>query len=212
MAKSYTRLIIVVVLALGVFALVQVQQHKTGLALPSTYELPGQFGQWQGRDINSSNEQWMDELGADSMVFRSYHNEGTIISLYAAYYTDMDSADLVHAPTVCYPGQGWRVRHDSIIAFPVGSFDFRANRLIIEKQKQAQVVYVWWQTPEKILARNSTHRLYQLLSSLMFANSASVWVRLSIDVNNESMVDQEQRLQEFIHELVPLVQRYFPAE
>jgi len=209
MDKSYTRLILVVLLCLAVFLFVQLQRSKTGLEQPSKYEFPIQFNKWQGQDIHSDNELWMSGLGASKMVFRSYHKGNASIDLYLAYYTDMNSSDLVHAPTVCYPGQGWKVESDSVEVFSIGTTQFRANRIIIQKQGQTQIVYAWWQTPGKIIATNTGHRLYQLLSSIMFSNSASVWSRVSIDATHETMSEDERHLKAFIHDVVHLVENYF---
>ena len=209
MDKSHARLIFLVFLCLFVFILVQVQRSKTGIEQPSEYEFPKQFNKWHGEDIHSDNGTWMSVLGASGMVFRSYIKGNASVDLYLAYYTDMNSSDLVHAPTVCYPGQGWQVVSDSIEEFSLGAKTFRATRLIIRKQGHTQIVYAWWQTRDRILATNSSHRFHQLFSSIMFSSSASVWSRVSINAAPETVDEQERHLKAFIHEVVPLVGNYF---
>lgn len=209
MDKSYARLIVAVFLCLFVFVLAQLQRSKTGIEQPSEYEFPKQFSTWHGVDISSDNGMWMSVLGASRMVFRSYLKDNASVDLYLAYYTDMNSSDLVHSPTVCYPGQGWQVVSESIKEFSIGASTFRATKLIISKQGHTQIVYAWWQTRDRILATNSSHRFYQLFSSIMFSNSASVWSRVSINATPETMDEQEQQLKAFIHEVVPLVENYF---
>lgn len=174
----------------------------------NTYQLPMTLGNWRASDVNTDLESLQKGLGAQSMIFRSYTNGDDSVMLYLAYYKDVDSANLVHAPAVCYPGQGWTIKTDEIASINILNKETDVNRLIIQKGKDKELVYNWWQTGDAIIPRNSTNRFYQMYKSVLGQNPSTIWVRLSVSAV-DNMVPNERLLMQFAGDLFPFLGNYF---
>lgn len=174
----------------------------------SSYRLAENIGDWQSQEVQTNMDMLRAELGAQSILFRSYSKPGGSITLYLAYYKDVDSANRVHAPTVCYPGQGWTVVEDTVIDQTTDGRRAGINRLVIEKGKARELVYNWWQTGDAIFPKNSTNRFYQMYRSVAGEDPSTVWVRLSIDLSDSAHA-READLAQLTGALMPLIEGYF---
>ncbi len=174
----------------------------------SSYRLAENIGDWHSQEVQTNMDLLRAELGAQSILFRSYSKPGGSITLYLAYYKDVDSANRVHAPTVCYPGQGWTVVEDTVIDQTTDGRRAGINRLVIEKGKARELVYNWWQTGDAIFPKNSTNRFYQMYRSVAGEDPSTVWVRLSIDLSDSAHA-READLAQLTGALMPLIEGYF---
>lgn len=178
------------------------------------YVLPTSFGAWQSRELDYNRELLTGWLGTDHIIFRRYQNTESRdeVVLYIAYYKDLESSDLAHAPEVCYPGQGWRIlsNQKTQLNLTAGTHT-NAKRIIIEKDSEQEIVYYWWQTEGNTFAGNSFYHLLQIMDRITFKDTSSVWVRISArnDWINEQDVVPDKVIREFCEEAVPLIDQYF---
>jgi len=208
MDRTGKRLIFIIVLVLVVFLGAVYAKKAMHSEYMSTYELPGRIGDWQGENLDTNLDFLRSELGAQSILFRTYVKQDTTITLYLAYYKDVDSANRVHSPTVCYPGQGWKVISDDVLGLNMNGRKVDINRLVIEKEKERELVYNWWQTGDAAFPRNSTNRFYQMYKSVSGDNPSTVWVRLSTSMNRSAHAD-ESDIGRLTTEIIPLLHGYF---
>jgi len=208
MDSAGKRVILVVALMVVVFLGALSARHSMHSDYTSSYELPLMIGSWKGEDANTNLDSLRSELGAQSIVFRTYSIGNTAVTLYLAYYKDVDSANRVHAPTVCYPGQGWTVKADEIVSLDVPARKIKVNPLVIEKEKERELVYNWWRTGDAVLPRNSMNRFYQMLKSVLGKNPSTIWVRLSIRATGDPGAD-EKELARFAQDITPFLGNYF---
>lgn len=196
------------VLALSVYG----SSHGLKRALCSectcTYTVPDTIGQWIGSDVDADIEGLKEAIGAQRAVFRTYRRGRDEVSLYLAYYKDVNSANMVHAPEVCYSGQGWTLKENDIVPRKLGSRHAMVNRMVIEKLERQELVYAWWQTGDKTIPRNSVNRFYQVMRSITGKYPSTVWVRISVALSGENAGD-EDRLRMFGGQLMPLLGNYF---
>lgn len=175
------RVIAVVVVVLAVFLLVS--SYKTGRRPhnPQAYAFPVTFGAWTGTDLTENIELLKSWLGTQFITFRNYQNgaNGKVVTLYIAYYPDLDSADMAHSPEVCYPGQGWEVTGSDDTDIFLSGKRVSVKRMMIRKDSVDELVYSWWQTKDTIIAGNSRYHLFQLLNKISRRDTASLWVRVS---------------------------------
>lgn len=208
MAHPGKRIALIIVLMLVVFLAATSARRAMHASHENSYEFPMVIEGWKGETLNENIEFLRAELGAQSILFRTYTDENKTVTMYLAYYKDVNSANRVHAPTVCYPGQGWAVKSDDEVSLKFRNNTVHVNRLIVEKGKKRELVYNWWQTGDRILPRNSWNRFYQMFRSVTGQNPSTVWVRLSQDIAAESGSD-ERAVSEFSKNIMPLVTHYF---
>jgi EpsI family protein len=172
---------------------------------PTTCRIPASFGSWNGSDVECDRQSLRSVLGAQEIVFRSYGSGMDAIVLYIAFYKDVDSADNVHSPKVCYAGQGWMVMEDDNVRVRMGRAWPRVNRLVIRKAGKQELVYNWWQTGGRVIPRNSLNRFFQMFLSITGRDPSTVWVRVSKQVNGE-MGPEEERMMRFMDDLMPCLE------
>lgn len=208
-------IIIYIIAVLAVISLVSFLDHPRTTTNSVDYNLPVAFGQWHGRDVADNIQNLMDWLGTDKMIFRSYKNgvTGQVVTLYVAYYPDMVASDAAHAPEVCYPGQGWTINANERARFALGGEDVTVKRLYIKKGDIKEVVFSWWQSEDRVIAENSAFRLHLIGNSLLNKNTASLWVRASVEYTGDgsSATRAEEMLGVFCSDVFPLLRGYFQS-
>ncbi len=208
MDRTKKNAVYILVLALSVYGF----SHSLKRALYSEcacpYVVPDMIGQWIGSDIDTDIEGLKEAIGAQGIVFRTYRSGNDEVSLYLAYYQDVNSANMVHAPEVCYTGQGWTVKENDIVSRKLGSRHAMVNRMVIEKLERQELVYAWWQTGDKTIPYNSVNRLYQVMRSITGKHPSTVWVRISVALSDDTTCD-EHRLTMFGSRLMALLGNYF---
>jgi len=207
------RTLILIFFALTVYASSYGIRWSGQEAARNVYTLPLSTGDWEGSDISYDHDLLTSWLGTTHIVFRSYqdHRRGYMVTLYLAYYPDIGSADMAHAPEVCYPGQGWSIRSNDIVECTISGRQVWVKRLAIEKASQEEVVYSWWQTGRAIYARNSTYHLSQIFRSMVSRDTSAIWVRISAETNSMQGKTNsgEEAIRIFCTEVAPMFDLYF---
>ena len=206
--------IIFIIVVLTVFLVSVLTRVSSQASKNIVYTLPASFGNWQSNELSYNRELLTSWLGTEHIVFRQYRNTETdaSIALYLAYYHDLESSDMAHAPEVCYPGQGWKILSNNEIQFTISpGTQIRAKRMMIEKNAEREIVYSWWQTDGAIIADNSWYHLSQIIKRIAFKDTSSVWVRISAQEagGEEKNNFAENVIREFCEEAVPLFNNYF---
>jgi len=208
MDSTGKRVAFILALTIVVFLCALYARNAMHTEYMSTYKLPVVIGDWRGEDAVVNIDFLRSELGTQNMIFRSYSNGKGVVTMYLAYYKDVDSANRCHSPNVCYPGQGWTVAADDMATVDVHGRNFDINRLVINKNSETELVYNWWQTGDAVFPRNSTNRFYQMFKSILGKNPSTVWVRLSVRASNDKRSDEEMLIR-FTKDIMPLLGNYF---
>ncbi|HON38350.1 MAG: exosortase C-terminal domain/associated protein EpsI [Desulfomonilia bacterium] len=208
MDRTKKNAVYILVLALSVYGSSSCLKRALYSELTCMYTVPDTIGPWVGSDVDTDIEGLKEAIGAQRVVFRTYRHGRDEVSLYLAYYKDVNSANMVHAPEVCYTGQGWTMKENDIVPRTLGPQHAMVNRMVIEKVGRQELVYAWWQTGGKTIPRNSVNRFYQVMRSITGKHPSTVWVRISVALSDETAGDEE-RLMMFGARLMPLLGNYF---
>ncbi len=208
MVRAEKNAVYILVLALIVFGSTHTMKRSLHSESISLYRIPESIGPWEGRSLGTDLNLLKSAIGAQDIVFRTYKKGTEAVTLYVAYYKDIDSANEVHAPAVCYPGQGWTVSEDEIVLRELGAGKAGVNRLLIDKGDRQELVYCWWQTGDRVIPRNSANRLYQMIKGLTGRNPSTVWIRVSADTR-KNVKSCENSVMRFSREMAPLIRNYF---
>jgi len=181
--------------------------------LEKVYSLPLAFDRWKGFDLSYDHALLTSWLGTDNIVFRRYQDlsKGQVVTIYIAYYPNIESSDKAHAPEVCYPGQGWEVKSNKNIDVMIYGSTVKIKRMCIERNAEHQVVYSWWQTSSNIIAGNTWYHLEQIFKRLRLLDTSSIWVRISsesvpVSYNKYS---GEAAVKAFSKDVAPYLSNYF---
>jgi EpsI family protein len=189
-------------------------QHET---LPSREPLPAlpyQLGDWTGTDVPMQQDV-LDILGPGDFLQRFYQNTSIpqpYVDLFLAYFPSQRTGDTIHSPKHCLPGSGWLPTESGRISISLpGRAPFEANRYLIAKGDDRQLVLYWYWAHDRALASEYWAKFYLVADSIRLNRSDGSLVRVITPLLPGEAVDvAQQRLLSFAGIVVPQLDRYIP--
>lgn len=195
------------VVALGVLFAVDRRDEATPLP-PSLAGFPLHLNEWVG--VRSAlTPGVIESLGFSEYVLADYWQGDDQVNFYVAYYATQKKGVSPHSPKVCIPGGGWEIRQFSRTQLN----GHPANRVVIQKAEQRQLVYYWFVERGNIVA-NEYLKKWWLLRDVMIKNrSDGALIRIVVPISEqESLSEAERRAERFAHAADPVILRYLPGE
>ncbi|MDP3090994.1 MAG: VPLPA-CTERM-specific exosortase XrtD [Nitrospira sp.] len=177
-------------------------------------DFPMHIEEWTGTSL-SLEQQYIDALRFDDYVLAEYRHGGSQpVTFYSAYYRSQRKGQSAHSPQSCLPGGGWEISSITNLAFapvPGMAQQLHANRAVIEKGNQKQIVLYWFKQRDRILTSEYLVKFYLFWDALLRARTDGALVRIASLVGpgeTEELVDQ--RMRQFVSALQPELNRYVP--
>lgn len=168
-------------------------------------EIPLSMGIWEG-DASTLDRNTLKNAGVDQYIMRTYYAQNQEpISVYVGFYSYQEIGHTIHSPLHCYPGSGWNPVSDGekiISADRVPAGKLAVNKLLIEKGKDKQVVYYWYQSRGRIITNEYWEKFYLILDTMMLGRNDGSLVRISTLIT-VSEQEAETHLQSFINHFYP---------
>jgi EpsI family protein len=149
-------------------------------------DFPVQLGAWRqtGVDLRFDSET-ENVLRADDYLMRNYAQpDGRMASFYVGYYATQRNGATYHSPLNCLPGTGWTMTDPARIKIaPAGGASmFEANRYIIQKGGERQLLIYWYQGRGRAVASEYWGKIYTVLDSMRRRRSDGAMVRVMTPV------------------------------
>jgi len=176
--------------------------------------LPYQLGPWAGTDVPMQQDV-LEIPGPGDFLQRFYENTSVsqpYVDFFLAYFPTQRTGDTIHSPKHCLPGAGWLPTESSriSISFP-GRASFEANRYVIAKGDERQVVLYWYWAHDRALASEYWAKFYLVADSIRLNRSDGSLVRVITPLpRGETVEAAQQRLLSFTRNVVPQLDRYIP--
>lgn len=170
---------------------------------------------WNGSDVPITQDV-LDVLGPGDFLLRDYRDNGggqmQPVYLFIAYFASQRAGDTIHSPKNCLPGAGWApVRTDRITVDVAGHAPFQANRYLIAKGDDRQLVLYWYWAHDRAVASEYAAKFYLVADSIRMHRTDGSLVRLSTPLApGESSESAERDLIAWAGRVVPLLDRYVP--
>lgn len=180
-------------------------QPKKVFLLRLLEQIPLSIENWEG-DESYLDRRTIKNAGVDQYIMRTYYAYNLQpVSVYVGFYSYQEVGHTIHSPLHCYPGSGWNPVSDgkrviSVAATPAGKM--AVNRLIIEKGKDRQVVYYWYQSRGRIVTNEYWEKFYLILDTIMLGRNDGSLVRISTLIAGSEQ-EAEKNLQSFINRFYP---------
>jgi EpsI family protein len=198
------------------------QAHSRGEYFPprsSLSSLPAQIDGWVGTD-DVLDQQTRDILGPGEFLIRDYQKtdagqgqpQEPWINLYIAYFPSQKAGDTIHSPNHCLPGAGWVPTSREMIKLdrPDG-FSLPANRYVVAKGEDRQLVLYWFQAHGRAVASEYWAKYYLVADSMRMNRSDGGLVRLMTPMLDGESVDAAQaRMMKLGSQFIPLLDHYIP--
>ncbi|MGC4095802.1 MAG: EpsI family protein, partial [Nitrospira sp.] len=143
-----------------------------------------------------------EALRFDDYVLADYRTDKEQpVNFYAAYYRSQRKGQSAHSPQSCLPGGGWEIAsltQAELSSVAPAMAPFRANRAVIQKGDQKQIVLYWFKQRERNLTNEYLVKVYLLWDAFVRQRTDGALVRLATLVRpGESEAAVDQRLQQF---------------
>src|SRR6202030_4069495 len=143
-------------------------------------QFPAQLGCWTGTDVGIDKDV-LDILGPGDFLLRIYKNQNNpYIDLFIAYFRSQRAGDTIHSPQHCLPGSGWTpVENQRITLSMPGHAPFPANRYLIAKGDDRQLVLYWYWAHDRGVASEYWAKFYLVTDSIKMNRSDGALVRIT---------------------------------
>jgi EpsI family protein len=175
---------------------------------------PHQLGEWSGTDVKIEQEV-LDVLGAGDFLLRVYQDPSRrqpYVDLFLAYFPSQRTGDTIHSPKHCLPGSGWLPVESSRVTLALpGHSPFLANRYVIAKGTDRQLVLYWYLAHDRAVASEYWAKFYLVTDSIRLSRSDGSLVRVTTPLLPGETTDAAQaRLTSFAGKFTPLLNQYIP--
>jgi len=193
-------------------------QTRSARDVPATAvslaSLPLHLGDWFGIDIPIAPASLRALHGAKVMqrAYRDAKIGESEVDLYVAYYPNQQVGERSHLPADCLGGAGWTTAESGTISVALpGRSPFPANRYLISKGSDRQVVLYWFWARARGVASEEWADAYLALDALRFNRSDDALIRINTPISPlEEPTLAQRRLLTFAAELGPLMDSYLP--
>jgi EpsI family protein len=176
--------------------------------------LPHEIGAWTGNDIGIPQDQ-LNILGPGDFLLRIYQNSKEsepYIGLFIAYFPSQRAGDTIHSPKHCLPGAGWLpVENERVQLSLAGGKPFPANRYIIAKGTEKQMVLYWYLAHNRAIASEYWAKFYLVADSMTMNRSDGSLIRLTTPlIPGQNPAIAQERLVSFASQIMPQMDQYIP--
>jgi EpsI family protein len=169
---------------------------------------PVELGRWRGADEPPFSQAVMATLGVDEYLDRLYDAPDEVpVALYVGYYKSQRQGDSIHSPLNCLPGAGWQPLEKTRVAVGTDAAgrEASANRLVIQKGLDRQVVLYWYQSHGRIVASEYVSKAYMIFDAVRYNRSDAALVRVisPITASERDDTGAGQRVLAFAQAILP---------
>jgi EpsI family protein len=215
-----TRSIVLFVVFLGATGLVARQSRPEPAPARKTFDhFPDQIQGYRGQSLPPMDAKILAILGADDILNRVYVSpDRATLGLYVGFYNSQRQGDSIHSPMNCLPGAGWEPVSRSSIAIPVtmrdGATTVDANRYVIEKGLNRQLVLYWYQSHGRTVASEYWSKFFLIRDAMRLNRTDAALVRVIAPIDPKADDGEriaEQQASEFVKSMFPLLPEYVPS-
>lgn len=178
---------------------------------------PNEFEGWRCGRRETLDKEVIDNLGVTDYISCGFYAPETrnAAHLYIGYHErqtrDRESgrAQSIHPPEHCLPGSGWDIIDSSVVPIDVGAGG-EAKRFIIAKGNYRSLVYFWYHSRGRVMARSHEKILYMFLDRATKGRSDGSLVRFTVPIENGDVEGAEAIFHRFANNVTPLLVDYVP--
>ena len=169
------------------------------------------IGNWHGNTL-PVEPQLISTLRFDDYLLADYaESEKAPVTLYMAYYRSQRNGRSAHSPSSCIPGGGWEITSHDRVILPADGRAIPVNRVLIQKDREKQLVLYWFKQRDRQLASEYSVKWYLLWDALTKQRSDGALIRLSASVlPGEAEKEVEHRILQLARQIQPQLTRYIP--
>lgn len=172
--------------------------------------MPPIIGDWRSTGDVPLDEGTVEVLRADDYLDRTYVRGATAANLFVGYYATQQQGDTMHSPMNCLPAAGWQPLSIGRADIATGGNEpIHANRYIIQKGLDQQLVFYWYQSHGRTIASDYASKVYLVVDSLRLHRSDAALVRVIAPISGD-VAAVERATAGFVRSLYPVLGHFIP--
>lgn len=181
-------------------------------------EFPDALGQWQCGKRDVLDQEILDNLKLTDYISCNYVDEQahTGVHLYVSYHErqtrDRNTGEVaaIHPPEHCLPGSGWDVIDSKVVPIDF-AIPGEAKRFVIAKGTQRALVYFWYQSNGRVVARNHHKIFWMFLDRTMRARTDGSLVRFTVPIQfDQTEEEAEANFKALAAQVAPRLPDFIP--
>ena len=175
---------------------------------------PDRIGEWDGTS-STLDARILESLDLDDYYIADFIAQGGLpVNFYVAYYGSQLIGEAAHSPRSCIPGDGWKIEGLTTIALddvPADGKPLWVNRMLIQKGRDRQLVYYWFQQRDRLLTNEYEVKWFLFWDSLTRNRTDGALIRLMTPIlPTEEWEAGDRILREFARTLYPELTQFLP--
>lgn len=183
---------------------------------------PDEFEGWRCQRRETLDEGVINRLLVSDYISCGFYNaaENEGVHLYVGYHErqtrdrNTGASSAIHPPEHCLPGSGWDVIDASVVPLDehalAGEKTGEAKRFVIAKGNERALVYFWYHSRGRVIARSHEKILYMFLDRARLGRTDGSLVRFTVPIVNGDIEQAEQTFRAFANQVTPLLTSYVP--
>ena len=177
---------------------------------------PNVIDGWRCSDPVEMEDDILARLGVTDYLLCDFKNERTreIANVYVGYHASQTrdatgAENVIHPPEHCLPGGGWDIIHSEIVPTewaPGGE----AKRVIVARGNARNLVYFWYQSRGRTIARNHEKILYMFMDRAVERRTDGSLVRFTVPITHGDHDAAEATFRSIVQSVTPLLSDYVP--
>jgi EpsI family protein len=175
---------------------------------------PTELGNWRMLQQGVMEPEIKDVLRADDYVTRDYAASSTqVANLFVAFFKTQRAGQTPHSPKNCLPGSGWVWTVSDVIPVTVPGREapIAINRYVISKGEDKGVVLYWYQSRDRVVAKEYQAAAYVAWDALRYNRTDTSIVKVTVRIVNNQEEAATQTGIDFIKSFFATLRQYFPA-
>ncbi|MDD3182477.1 MAG: VPLPA-CTERM-specific exosortase XrtD [Alphaproteobacteria bacterium] len=188
-----------------------VPRHTALSAFPLT------LGSWRGTNL-ALDAATLKVLKLTDYVNIDYTSSAdrASVNLYVAYLASQTMGIIVHPPTNCLPGAGWKIEKEDVVSMQTDTEAFtkqplRLARLLVRSGEDRMLVYFWYEQQGQRVTSQVEGRLRLMKNSLLYNRTDGALVRVStVLLPTETEAEGERRVFDLLSLALPDIAMALP--
>lgn len=177
---------------------------------------PLEVGEWNCAAIQEMDDETLSKLDVTDYLLCDFSDESQsrFANVYVGYHASQTrdtggDDNIIHPPEHCLPGSGWDIIENEVVPLELG-LGGEARRLVIAKGNLRNLVYFWYQSRGRAIARNHEKVLYLFLDRIVSGRTDGSLVRFTIPIIHGDKETAEQSFESIAQLLTPMLPSYVP--
>lgn len=178
--------------------------------------MPLRVGDWRCEGPETMEDEIRARLGVTDYLLCNFidSSQQRWANVYAGYHerqvrSDAAGETMIHPPEHCLPGAGWDIIQNDVVDVDFG-IPGEAKRVIIAKGEQRALVYFWYQTHSRVIARNHEKAFYMFMDRALERRSDGALIRFTVPIGREGEAAADATIHELASLLMPPISSHLP--